>query len=330
MLVTPAFTVLLFDLMKISIIIPVKPGGEVRAVAALRRLVPSPLEYEVIVAEGRRPSCQRNRAAAEAAGEILYFLDDDSCVAPDALVRLSSHMQDSAVAAVGGPSVTPGDDNPLQRAIAWVLASAFGGGAIRNRYRRHGQVRCTDDRELILCNLAFRKDVFLAAGGLDERLYPNEENELIDRLLAGGHRLLHDPDMFVTRSQRPNLRAFIRQMTTYGRGRAEQTMLSRSIDGKALVPALFVWYLLLMPFAFVWWYLLPAALYAAIIVASMLAACRRESFALVWRIPIVYLLMHVCYGTGFMAGFFAPRYRHGGTAAGDVRLVRLKKMDGDW
>jgi cellulose synthase/poly-beta-1,6-N-acetylglucosamine synthase-like glycosyltransferase len=318
------------DVMKISIIIPVKPGGEVGAVAALRRLLPSPVEYEVMVAEGRRPSCQRNRAAAEAAGDILYFLDDDSCVVPDALDRIRRHMQDPNVVAVGGPSITPEDNNPLQRAIAWVLASVFGGGAIRNRYRRHGQVRDTDDRELILCNLAFRKDVYLAAGGLDERLYPNEENELIDRLLAGGHRLLHDPDLYVTRSQRPNLRAFVRQMTTYGRGRAEQTLLSGTADTKALIPALFVCYLLFLPLFFASWYLLPAALYGALVAASMLTACRRERFALVWRIPIVYFLMHVCYGAGFIAGLFAPRYRQGDAAPGEVRLVRLKALDGDW
>lgn len=315
--------------MKISIIIPVKPGGEVAAVAALRHLAPSCHEYEVIVAEGRRPSCQRNHAAAQAAGDVLYFLDDDSCVVTDALERIARHMQEGSVAAVGGPSLTPARNTPFQRAIAWALASAFGGGAIRNRYRRYGRVRDTDDRELILCNLAFRKEVYLAAGGLDERLYPNEENELIDRLLSDGHRLIHDPDMYVTRSQRPNLRAFIRQMLTYGRGRAEQTLLSRTIDAKALVPALFVIYLLLVPLVPVRWFSLPAVLYAAIVVVNMLVAIRRESFSLVWRLPLVYSLLHCCYGAGFIAGLFAPRYR-GDTVAAEVNLVRLKAMDGGW
>ncbi len=298
--------------------------------AALRRLTPASPEFEVIVAEGRRPSCQRNRAAAMATGDILYFLDDDSCTVPDALERIERHMQDSTVAVVGGPSLTPADNTPFQLAVAWALASALGGGAIRNRYRRHGTLRDTDDRELILCNLAFRKDVYLAAGGLDERLYPNEENELIDRLLADGHRLLHDPDMYVTRSQRPNLRAFVRQMLTYGKGRAEQTLVTRAVDAKALLPSLFVFYLFSLPVFHAWWYLLPAALYAAIIGGYMLAATRRESFSLVRQLPVVYLLIHVCYGAGFITGLFSPRYRRGGAVAGDVTLVGVKVMGVGW
>lgn len=330
MLVTLRSPVLLFAVMKISVIIPVKPGGEVAALTALRELDPGTLRFEVIVAEGRRPSCQRNRAAAEAAGDILYFLDDDSRTVPDALQRIARHMQDVTVAAVGGPSLTPADNNPFQRAVALALASAFGGGAIRNRYRRHGALRDTDDRELILCNLAFRRDVYLAAGGLDERLYPNEENELIDRLLAGGHRLLHDPDMYVTRSQRPHLRAFVRQMFTYGRGRAEQTLLSRTVDAKALIPSLFVFYLLSIPLFHAWWYLLPAGLYAAIVAGSMLAACPKESFALVRQLPVVYTLLHFIYGAGFIYGLFSPRYRRGEDAAGEVKLVMVKAIDADW
>ena len=66
----------------ISIIIPVKPGGTVRALNYLQRLAYPPEKIEVIVAEGTQPSRQRNEAARRSSGEILYFLDDDSTVAP--------------------------------------------------------------------------------------------------------------------------------------------------------------------------------------------------------------------------------------------------------
>lgn len=316
--------------MKISVIIPVKPGGVVAAVESLRRLVPSAVEYEVLIAEGRRPSRQRNLAVKEAVGEVLYFLDDDSCVVPDALERIAAHMQDPTVAVVGGPSLTHADNTPFQRCVAWVLASAFGGGAIRNRYRRYGSLRNTDDRELILCNLAFRKDVFLSSGGLDERLYPNEENELIDRLLASGYRLLHDPDLYVTRSQRPTVKAFVRQMLTYGKGRAEQTLVSRRVDAKAIIPSLFALYVLSIPVFHAWWYLLPAALYAVIVLGSMAVAFRTEGLALVWRLPFAYTLLHFCYGAGFISGLISPRYKNYDSPCGDVNIVRLKAVDGDW
>lgn len=317
--------------MNVSIIIPVKPGGVVAAIAGLKNLESDSPDHEVIIAEGKKPSRQRNMAARAASGDILYFLDDDAMVAPDALKRIAACFADQNVAAVGGPSLTPPGDSSFQRSIAWALASPFGGGAIRNRYRSVGVLRDTDDRELILCNLAFKRKVFLSFGGLDERLYPNEENELIDRLLQSGARLLHDPGLFVRRSQRPTLAAFIRQMKTYGKGRAEQTLISRSLSFKAVIPALFVLYILLLPlFCFVWWYNLPALVYLVAIAANMLTAVHHEGVPLAIRLPVIYTLLHCCYGAGFIAGLISPRYNNKDESCSDVTLTRLKKFGCSW
>lgn len=316
--------------MKISIIIPVKPGGAVAAIAGLKNLQPDSPEHEVIIAEGKKPSRQRNMAAREASGDILYFLDDDALIVPDALRRLTAYFAEQNVAAVGGPSLTPSSDSHFQRSIAWALASIFGGGAIRNRYRSVGELRDTDDRELILCNLAFRREVYLAFGGLDERLYPNEENELIDRLLKSGARLLHDPGMFVRRSQRPTLAAFIRQMKTYGKGRAEQTLISRTASFKALLPALFAMYVISLLFVHIWWYFIPAFIYAMGVLANMLPALGREGLPLALRLPMVYILLHFCYGAGFIVGLFSPRYKKGAESSAAVTLKTVKSFSCSW
>jgi len=317
--------------MKISIIIPVKPGGAVAAVAGLKNLQPDSPEHEVIIAEGKKPSRQRNMAAREASGDILYFLDDDALVVPDALKRISVCFADQNVAAVGGPSLTPPDDSIFQRSIAWALASRFGGGAVRNRYRSVGTLRDSDDRELILCNLAFRREVYLKFRGLDERLYPNEENELIDRLLKAGLRLLHDPGLIVRRSQRATLAAFIRQMKTYGRGRAEQTLISRSLSFKAIIPALFVIYVVLLPlFSWFWWFNLPAFVYLFAILLNMAAAAQSDGLLLALRLPMVYTLLHFCYGAGFIAGLFSPRYSKNDSSYSEANLIILKNFGSSW
>jgi cellulose synthase/poly-beta-1,6-N-acetylglucosamine synthase-like glycosyltransferase len=316
--------------MKISIIIPVKPGGAVTALEPIHLLDALPDDYEVIVAEGKKPSRQRNVAAEVAGGDILYFLDDDSAVAPDALKRLERHFADEHVAAVGGPSLTHPNNSPFQRAIAYALASLFGGGGIRNRYRQHGMLRETDDSELILCNLAFRKEVYLAVGGLDERLYPNEENKLIDRLIAEGRKLLHDPQLVVMRSQRPTLKAFVRQMLNYGRGRAEQSLLSGSISLKPMIPALFFCYIVTLPFFWSSWLLVPLYLNVAGMFLNMISACRAESFALVCRLPMVYSLLHFCYGAGFIAGLISPRFRRCETGRHEPQLRRIKEFGSCW
>src|SRR6185369_8892863 len=152
------------NLPKVSIIIPVKHGGKVRALAGLAR-VSYPAElFEVLIAYGSKPSAQRNLAAARARGELLYFLDDDSRVSPGFLETAVQHFLDAKVAAVGGPSLTPAGDSPLQRAIGTAFASAVGGGGVRNRYRKSGKARRTGDGELILCNLGFRREIYLSHG----------------------------------------------------------------------------------------------------------------------------------------------------------------------
>jgi glycosyltransferase involved in cell wall biosynthesis len=309
---------------RVSIIIPVKPGGVVRALDALAGLDYPRHLLELILAEGKRPSCQRNRAAAEASGELLYFLDDDSMASPDMLRRAVPHFVDPQVAAVGGPSLTPASDTLRQKAFGAALSSLIGGGGVRNRYRKSGTARATGDNELILCNLCFRRDRYLECGGLDERLYPNEENELMDRLKRSGRILVHDPDLAVERSQRPTWRAFARQLFTYGRGRGEQTIISRRVGPASLVPSLFLVYLLLLTLADNPVYTLPLLCYAG----AVLATAGRESSRLgVWQlfflVSVAIPMLHLAYGAGMICGLLAPRFRHGFPPA-EVKLFRVE------
>ncbi|HYS43008.1 MAG TPA: glycosyltransferase family 2 protein [Geobacteraceae bacterium] len=315
---------------KISIIIPVKPGGAVSALAGLRATDYPADSWEVIVAEGRCPSRQRNRAAAEAAGAVLYFLDDDSRVTTGFLDRVARHYADPAVAAAGGPSLTPDTDTPLQQAFGMAFASVIGGGGMRNRYRLTGNARSTCDQELILCNLSFRRELFLQYGGFDERLYPNEENELMERVKRGGGVLIHDPDLAVQRSQRPTLKAFCRQLFGYGRGRGEQTVVSGIIKPITFVPSLFILYLLLLPLVRKPVYYLPFLCYLLMIgsvaVLKTLKSGRPRSALL---LPVVFPLFHICYGAGLLRGVAAPRFRKRVVSDCEVTIRRVKEFGGD-
>ena len=59
----------------------------------------------------------------------------------------------------------------------------------------------------------------------------------MDRIAAAGRFLIHDPALAVERSQRRTVRAFARQLYGYGRGRAEQTIISGRIKPVAFVPS---------------------------------------------------------------------------------------------
>jgi GT2 family glycosyltransferase len=273
------------------------------------------------------PSRQRNLAAAEAHGEILYFLDDDSCVNPENFQHCSDIMGDPSVAVVGGPSITPATDRWWQRLFGYALSSLLGAGPVRNRYRSHGTVRETTEKELILCNLAIRRSVYLDMGGLDERLYPNEENELMDRIRAAGLKLVHDPAMIVQRSQRSTFQAFTRQMFSYGRGRAQQSLLSGSWNPVSFTPLLFVIYLVIVPFVTPWFplFIVPLLLYMLLAVISTfesLLACRSPlSCGLLLLVPY----MHVVNGCGLLSGLLTgkPERKNGV----DIKITRIKKFD---
>jgi succinoglycan biosynthesis protein ExoA len=315
----------------ISIIIPVKPGGRVSALAGVRA-GDYPSDFiEVLVVEGCQPSRQRNRAVAAAAGEVIYFLDDDSLVSPGFLQRAVRHYADPVVAAVGGPSLTPDTDSVLQHSFAMAFSSVFGGGGMRNRYRRTGVVRATCDRELILCNLSFRRERFLAQGGFDERLYPNEENELLERIRRDGGRLIHDPDLAVSRSQRPTFRAFCRQLYGYGRGRGEQTVLSGIIKPITFIPSIFLLYILLLPLAHKAVYYLPLLCYLILsLIISVFEGIRGGRLRSALSLPVVFPFFHLCYGLGMIRGLCSCKWKRAPQGDSDVAIRRVKEFGAKW
>lgn len=308
---------------KFSIIIPVKPGGAVAALDSLRKLDSSVHRFEILVAEGKLPSRQRNLAAEQCRGEVLYFLDDDSRVAPECLALCAGALEEHTVAVVGGPSLTPEDDSRLQRLFGSALSSLFGAGSMRNRYQAVGRPRETTEQELILCNLAFRRDRFLAAGGFDERLYPNEENELLDRISAAGFKMVHLPAMGVLRSQRSTLAAFVRQMFAYGRGRAQQTLLAGPRSAASFMPLVFVLYLLLLPLLpAIMIFKLPLIAYAGLAIISAVAAMVSSGRLETALVLFVFPVMHCCNGIGLLYGFLGGKPHVPPSADVVIRVVK--------
>lgn len=310
-----------------SIIIPVKPGGYVAACDHLRKIMPDDPRYEILLAEGCAPSHQRNLAAQEATGDILYFLDDDSMISPINIDNCIDCMTEPLVAVVGGPSLTPQVDTWLQQLFGYALASRFGSGAMANRYRAEGITRKTTDRELILCNLAVRRSVFSAFQGFNESLYPNEENEFLDRVASAGYTLIHSPSMHIFRSQRQTIWAFIRQMFNYGRGRAQQSLLTNRYPATSFIPLFFVAYLLIsLIFIKYVLLLLPLVLYlsAAFISSFLLLSRTGRSYAML--LPPVYLIMHTANGLGLLWGLVNGKPERIRDSA--IRIRKVKGLGG--
>lgn len=298
------------NLPSISVIIPVKPGGRVEKVrASLAEIRYPPELVEVIVVEGQQPSRQRNEGLAHASGDIVYFLDDDSEVTPDLFLRVVGYFQNQSVVAVGGPALTNPDDGLFQRCVGYVLSTIPATMGARSKFASIGKARRASEFELILCNLSFRSEIIRRAGGFNELLYPNEENELLNRLGYIGYKFVYDPEAVIYRSRRSNFWLFFWQIFGYGRGRMEHVTVNPSFfEPLFLVPLFFVLYLLLLPFIRFSFFRKPLKYYLSMAaVTSLWIAARQHEWAAVFLCPLIFLTVHVAYGCGLLRGYFKTR-----------------------
>jgi succinoglycan biosynthesis protein ExoA len=296
---------------RVTVLIAARPGQtEIKAVTAARLLDYPRAKLEIIVARGKQPSVQRNTAMLAAQGDLIYFLDDDSTPPQDNLRRIAQAFADLKVKMVGGPNICPPSAPFLEQVFALVHASWLAFFSSRARYAPVGKIRESSEKELILCNLAARREAMLELGGFDEALYPNEENALMDELQKRGGKLLYDPALIVYRQPRATLRAFSKMLINYGRGRAEQIRLHPT-PGSApnFVPALFCVYLAALAVVAVCGsgtYLkllaIPLGFYGVALLAQAVALMPRGGvFKSVGAIPLI-VLTHVLYGVGFFKG----------------------------
>ncbi len=264
---------------------------------------------EVLLARGKQPSRQRNVAAEQARGDILYFLDDDSMASPENVDRLIDAFNQSDVAVVGGPNLCPADASFLQRVFAALMGNRLVFGPSCARYRQVGRRRQSSEKELILCNMAVSASEFRKAGGFDEALYPNEENALLDELGTRGAEVVYDPEIVVFRYPRTTLQEFVRMLYRYGRGRGEQVRLYPSVGSTLnFVPAFFVIYVLMVAGVSVFSsaiaqpFLIPLVFYVALSIAWTLASAMRQGFTIALSsIPLV-PVSHFAYGIGLWKG----------------------------
>ncbi len=197
----------------------------------------------VIVTENKEQkglSGARNSGIAMAQGEIIAFMDEDAMAAPDWLEKLSRGYEDSHTLGVGGAIEPLWVDQ--QKRPGWFPAEFD--WVIGCTYRGMPQ-STTPIRNLLGCNMSFRKEIFAVVGDfrhgigrVDTRPVGCEETELCIRVNQQwpDHIMLFMPDARVSHrvpASRANWRYFLRRCYSEGISKAQVARFVGSKDGLA-------------------------------------------------------------------------------------------------
>lgn len=176
----------------------------------------------------------RNSGLAVAKGDIIAFMDEDASAEPIWLETLLKHFSDEKVVGVGGgiiPAWTFKQPDWFPAEFNWVIGCTY----------RGMPESAAPIRNLIGCNMAYRRDVFARIGGFRDGIgrigtFPAgcEETELCIRASQQipGSKMVYEPLARVHHSVTPSrgtLRYFYNRCFAEGRSKA---LISRIIGAK--------------------------------------------------------------------------------------------------
>ncbi|NQT23688.1 MAG: glycosyltransferase [Candidatus Omnitrophica bacterium] len=253
------------------------------------------------------PAAKRNIGIKNARGEICAFSDADAYPDRDWLKNAILYLNNDSIAILGGPNLTPPDNNLLQKIIGDVLGSRVGMWNVSIRY----SIRKAQNTDLLQsCNMIIPKRTFSELGhGWDETLITGEDAKLCYEVRELGKKLRYVPDVINYHHRRNTLLSYLKQIWGYARDQAFVLKERRKIDRPLIfVPSLFVLWFAFGPFLFMLpaidfymqlLYIITASLYLIVIALG----CILRNIK---RAPLMFILIistHISYGLGFLRGF---------------------------
>lgn len=318
----------------VSVVMPIR-NEERHLRAAVERVLEQhyPGELEVVLSVA--PSEDRTRAVAgelAATDSRIVVVDNPTGFTPaglniaiatashDIIVRVDGHgelnegyithavetLEDTGAANVGGLMDAQGR-TPLEQAIASAYNSrvGLGGGGFHLSSTPAGPART------VFLGV-FRREALADVGGFDETLHRAQDWELNHRLRLAGHVVWFTPGLRVVYRPRSSIRALASQFFLTGRWRREVVRRNpETLSLRYLAPPVAVTGLALGTVGGLLGVLLRNRLLSALLVAPMVylafligatATMRDLPPAARLRFPLVLMVMHVCWGAGFIKG----------------------------
>ena len=236
-----------------------------------------------------------NAAIGATKHEIIVRVDGHSEISKDYIDKAVKILQETGAVNVGGIMAAEGI-TPFQRAVARAMRSPIGVGPAR--FHTGGSAGRTDTVYLGV----FKRSALDAIGGYDKRFTRAQDWELNYRLRSNGGLIWFDPSLQVTYRPRKNPRALASQYFQYGRWRsAVLRHHKKAANARYLAPPLnLIAQLISMTlgvFVNPIFFLLPMIYLSAILIASLILG---KGWNEKIRLPIVLIIMHFCWGFGFI------------------------------
>ena len=159
---------------------------------------------------GRIAATALNIGLAESQADVIVRVDGHVVIPPHYVRRLLEALRRTGADVVGG-AVLPVGDGLLGESIACAMRSPLGHGGASFRAGR-GAEREADT----VAFPAYRREVLLDAGGFDEEMVRNQDDDLHLRLRSDGKRILLLPDLVTLYHCRATRRGLFRQYFGYG------------------------------------------------------------------------------------------------------------------
>lgn len=251
-----------------------------------------------------------NRGLQVARGDVIVRVDGHTEIAPDYVRQCVAALKNSGADNVGGKMTAVGKTQ-FGKTVALATSTPFGVGGARFHY--------SDQEEWVdtVYLGAWPREVFQRIGFFDEELVRNQDDEFNYRLREHGGSILLSPYIKSVYTGRSSPRALWRQYFQYGFWKVRVLQKHpRQMQPRQFAPPLLVAVLLLSvflaPFSAVgrWLLALAAGIYGLANLAVSLWLAANRGWRHLVRLPLVFAILHIGYGFGFLAGLihFADRW----------------------
>lgn len=251
-----------------------------------------------------------NIGLSEANGSIIIMMGGHCILDKDYVKNCVTKLLNSEFSCVGG-IIQNKSINSKQEAISLALSSDFGVGGVS--FRKKKSVGKYVDT---VAFGAYKREVFNNIGALDEELIKNQDDEFNFRLLQSGSSIWLDPSIISIYQPRGSLRKLFFQYFKYGFYKVRVIQKRKGIPAwRHLIPGLFI-ITLVTALIFgaltnsFWFFLLIMSIYFLInLVFSIWTA--RQKLNTIYLLPIVFFILHISYGMGFLCGlvYFWNKYQ---------------------